>query len=157
MSLIDELRDLGKLLPPSHIPSVGEMAGVVGALIAKVEHGEQVFSDDIKTDAQKLSDLLGGTTPEPEPTPVAPVPPVSPPTSITPPEATSAPLPASPVEASGSDLASEVSSLKAANDALTQQLQTALAALNTARANNDLVENAAVNEAAAPTSTVVAS
>lgn len=152
MSLIDELRDLGKLIPPSHLPSVGEMAGVVGALIAKVEHGEQVFSDTIKNDAQKLSDLLGGVAADPAPEPA----PVTPPPTTTPSEPVSAPLPADPPATDGSpvlaDTAAQIASLVQANQDLQQQLQTALAALSTSRANNDLAA-----QAAAPTSTVVAS
>lgn len=44
MSLIDDLRQVADLLPPSHVPSLNEIAGVVGAVIAHTEHGDSLFT-----------------------------------------------------------------------------------------------------------------
>lgn len=44
MSLIDDLRAAADKIPPSHIPSLNELAGVVGAFIAHAEHGDDLFT-----------------------------------------------------------------------------------------------------------------
>jgi len=59
MALIDDLRGIASEIPPSHSPSANELSGVVGALIAYVEHGKAVL--DAASDPQKLAELLGGT------------------------------------------------------------------------------------------------
>lgn len=43
MSLIDDLRKVENLIPTSHVPSLGEVIPIVGALIAHAEHGESLF------------------------------------------------------------------------------------------------------------------
>jgi len=62
MSLIDELRAVTQNMPPSHVPSQGELPGVVGALIAYVEDGDKFISAAGDEDPQKLVDLLSGTS-----------------------------------------------------------------------------------------------
>jgi hypothetical protein len=63
MGLIDDLREIGKDFPPSHVPSVAEAPGVLAGLVAYVEHGPALF-EAAKTDIQTLSDLLGGQVKE---------------------------------------------------------------------------------------------
>lgn len=41
MSLIDLLRQGAADVPPSHVPTANELPGIVGALLAFVEHGEE--------------------------------------------------------------------------------------------------------------------
>lgn len=43
MQLIDSLRQLGAKLPPSHVPTLNELAGIVGAVIAHAEHGDTIL------------------------------------------------------------------------------------------------------------------
>lgn len=43
MNFIEQLRKLGASLPPSHVPSLNELAGVVGAVIAHAEHGDSIL------------------------------------------------------------------------------------------------------------------
>jgi len=57
MSLMDTLRQVGATLPPSEIPSDGEIAGVVGALAIAEQIGWQQLTD-IKDDPDALLDLL---------------------------------------------------------------------------------------------------
>jgi hypothetical protein len=59
MALIDDLRTVGNEMPPSHTPTANELSGVVGALIAYVEHGKAAL--DAASDPQKLAELLGGS------------------------------------------------------------------------------------------------
>jgi hypothetical protein len=44
MSLIDDLREIAGELPPSHVPTLNELAGVVGALIGHTEFGEEFLT-----------------------------------------------------------------------------------------------------------------
>lgn len=43
MSLIDDLRQVAPHVPPSHVPTLAELPGVLGAFIAYVEHGDNVI------------------------------------------------------------------------------------------------------------------
>ena len=44
MSLLEDLRSLSVVLPPSERVVVGEVADVLSALIAKVEHGNEIIT-----------------------------------------------------------------------------------------------------------------
>lgn len=66
MSLIDELRDVAKVFPPSHSPSHGEVLGVVGALVALIEHGPNLLSD-VEREYLTVAKFLGGVVDEPTP------------------------------------------------------------------------------------------
>lgn len=120
MALINDLQEVGKAMPTSHVPTVTEVCNVVGALIAYVEHGSQVF-DVVKEEAEKFSNLLAGNPPV-----VVPIPGSTPPTtsSVTDPQ---------------------VATLTAQNEALKQQLETALAAIKTLQANQQSAPTEAVS------------
>lgn len=66
MSFLDDARELGKFLPPSHVPSDGEIKGVVGALALLVEHGVEKFQA-VKGDPEKLHNLLSTGDPDKAP------------------------------------------------------------------------------------------
>lgn len=66
MSLIDELRQVGRYLPNSHHPSDGELKGVVGAIAVLLEHGPDYFKQ-IQEDESKLRNLLSTGDPNVEP------------------------------------------------------------------------------------------
>lgn len=57
MSLIEKLREAAGSLPPSQIPSPGEVAGVVGAAIAAGEHGQSFF-DAAEKGAEEVAALF---------------------------------------------------------------------------------------------------
>jgi hypothetical protein len=78
MSLLDKLRGIENF-PASHQPATGELLSVVGALIALLEHGDELF-EAVKADvkareagepAGHVDQLVSGVEPEPEPAPVA--------------------------------------------------------------------------------------
>lgn len=48
MSLIDDLREVLDSIPPSHVPTLQELAGIVGALLLHLDHG-----NDLKTAAEQ--------------------------------------------------------------------------------------------------------
>lgn len=66
MSLIDDLRQLGKVIPSSHLPSDGELKGVVGGILLFIEHGQEVFNE-VKNDEEKLHNLLATGDPNKSP------------------------------------------------------------------------------------------
>lgn len=43
MNLFEQLRKLGATLPPSHVPTLNELAGIVGAMVAHAEHGDSIL------------------------------------------------------------------------------------------------------------------
>jgi hypothetical protein len=76
MSLLDKLRGIENF-PASHQPATGELLSVVGALIALLEHGDELF-EAVKADvkareagepAGHVDQLVSGVEPEPEPAP----------------------------------------------------------------------------------------
>jgi len=106
---LDQLREVGAALPPSHIPGPAEAFPILGALVAAAEHGVDELLEAAKADqaaleagepATAVNKLLAPPS-EDEPAPVTPTPPTP---------------PASP----DVDLAAE-------NAALRQQLETARA------------------------------
>lgn len=58
MPLIDDLIAAGRTIPPSHLPNVSDLAGIVGALAAHIQHG-QSFLDAADKGAEAVADLLG--------------------------------------------------------------------------------------------------
>lgn len=56
MSLIDDLRGVGHLIPPSHLPSLSELVSIVGGLIGYVEHGDSF----LKASEEEIHSLFAG-------------------------------------------------------------------------------------------------
>lgn len=52
MSLIDDLREVGAALPPSHIPGLAEALPLLGALLVSAEHDVEKVVDAVRADAE---------------------------------------------------------------------------------------------------------
>lgn len=95
MSLIDDLRKFAEHIPVSHIPGPAEVNGVVGALVAYLEHGGEALRsaiDQVDEDADSVAKLFA---PKDEPSPAdAPAPAPAP--EQPPAAAPSPPAPAAP-------------------------------------------------------------
>lgn len=57
MSLIDEFRKLAGDIPPSHVPSLNELAQVVGASVLYAEHGDSLLKA-AESGAEGIAKLL---------------------------------------------------------------------------------------------------
>lgn len=63
MNLLADLENIALRLPPSHVPSIGQLAQVLGALIQVVEHGDAVIdAANAEPDAQNPEPLLSFLT-----------------------------------------------------------------------------------------------
>lgn len=63
MNLLADLENIALRLPPSHVPSVGQLAQVLGALIQVVEHGDAVIdAANAEPNAQHPEPLLSFLT-----------------------------------------------------------------------------------------------
>ena len=65
MSLIDDLRQAAPSIPPSHVPTQHEVAGILGALILHLEHPDE-FLDAAGEGHNAVGDLISPPA-EPEP------------------------------------------------------------------------------------------
>ena len=70
MSLLSDLAGVGDNLPPSHVPTLQNVAKILGALIVYAEHGSDKFSV-ATSDAEKLNNLLATGDPDQSPAPVS--------------------------------------------------------------------------------------
>jgi hypothetical protein len=71
MGLIDDLRQAAPAVDPQFQPSTNELPGMVGALVAYVEHGDKFLkaAQDEENASGKVTDMLSNGT---EPAPKAP-------------------------------------------------------------------------------------
>lgn len=75
MSLLDDLRDVAKVIDPSLQVNQNEVTGVLSALVAGTEHGlDNLLAAAEKGGAEEISKILAPAVeePAPEPTPAAP-------------------------------------------------------------------------------------
>lgn len=56
-NLIEDLRSAAEHLSPSEVPSLNELAGVVGALISHIEHGGSVGGALVAAGEQAVADV----------------------------------------------------------------------------------------------------
>jgi hypothetical protein len=92
MGLLNDLRALADRVDPSVLPQSNEVGKLLGALIYRVEHGEQALAELTEKDAQQVTDLFAGidgaaepVDPATVPTPGVPfTPPVAQPAAIEP-------------------------------------------------------------------------
>lgn len=80
MSLLDDLRDVAKVIDPSLQVNQNEVTGVLSALVAGTEQGlDNLLAAAEKGGAEEISKILAPAPPEPEPEPApAPVEPAAP-------------------------------------------------------------------------------
>jgi hypothetical protein len=85
MPLLNDLREIADRVDPSVLPQSNEVSKLLGALIYRVEHGEDALASLTEKDAQEVSDLFAGhaaaepVDPATVPTPGVPfTPPVTP-------------------------------------------------------------------------------
>lgn len=72
MSLIDDLRAVAHLIPPSHVPTTSEALGVVGALLTRLEVGEQKFAEAAERGQEGIDELFRPPATESAPVAAAP-------------------------------------------------------------------------------------
>ena len=58
MGLLEDFQNVGKNLPPSHVPAIADVQGVLGAVVAFLEHGQSVI------DAAAAGDVASAATPD---------------------------------------------------------------------------------------------
>lgn len=163
MSLIDELRDIGAALPPSHIPGLAEALPIVGALVAAAEHDVGQLLDAVKADLaaaergdqpSALNELLAPSEEVSAPAPASESP------APAPLDPATAPAPQPPSDqAELVQVRSERDELAAQVAALSQQVQTLVADRDRTQASvepappaPDLPTSAPVESAPAPIS-----
>jgi hypothetical protein len=88
MGLLNDLRALADRVDPSVLPQSNEVGKLLGALIYRVEHGEQALAELTEKDAQQVTDLFAGIDGAAEPVDPATVPtpgvPFTPPAAVEP-------------------------------------------------------------------------
>lgn len=133
MSLIDDLRKLGAAFPPSHVPSPGELPGVVGALVTLIEHGPELLNH-IESDYETVAKFVSGVADEIVPdAPAVPAPDApAPAATVAPaPAATDAPASTGPSAEEFAAMQEQVRQLLAANQDLQAQVTASAAASRT--------------------------
>lgn len=58
MGLLEDLQNVGKNLPPSHVPAIADVQGILGAVVAFLEKGQAVV------DAAAHGDATSAATPD---------------------------------------------------------------------------------------------
>lgn len=108
MPLIDDLIVAGKTIPPSHLPNVADVAGVVAALAAHIQHGNS-FLAAAEKGADAVAELLATEQAKQEAESAAPAP-----TADAAPAATDAAAPSATGEApTYAELVAELQQLRA--------------------------------------------
>jgi hypothetical protein len=115
MGLLNDLRALADRVDPSVLPQSNEVGKLLGALIYRVEHGEQALAELTEKDAQQVTDLFAGIDGAAEPVDPATVP--TPGVPFTPPVAQAAAVePANPAAPAfyqtESDLQAQIAALQ---------------------------------------------
>lgn len=111
MALLDELRDVVPHIPPSHIPTIGEALGIIGALVAHCEHGTKLF-EAAEQGTDEVNRLFAEEyVPQASPAPVEQTP-VAPPDSPAPAETPAPVSDAGSLEAENAQLKAQIAALQ---------------------------------------------
>jgi hypothetical protein len=109
MGLLNDLRALADRVDPSVLPQSNEVGKLLGALIYRVEHGEQALAELTEKDAQQVTDLFAGIDGAAEPVDPATVP--TPGVPFTPPVAQPAAVEPAP-DQTDSELQAQIAALQ---------------------------------------------